>query len=451
MYISPLDSAIFGDLYGSAEMRAIFSDSARLQSMLDVEAALARAEAKVGIVPVEVADAVSAAATVSNINIDAIAEGTRKVGYPVVALVRELRRAAGERAARYIHHGATTQDILDTAQVLQMREAICVVRRDLLALAQSLAQHAARFRDAPMAGRTHLQHAVPVTFGFKCAVWASPVIKDLSRLDEASKRSLVVQFGGAAGTLASLGSHGPAVRRALAEELGLGVCDIPWHVTRDNLAEIVSVLGIICGNLSKFAVDITLLMQTEVAEVFEPHEAGRGGSSTMPQKRNPIAAEYIIACARAVHGMVAVMMGAMAQDHERATGPWQTEALMLPQCFALTAGALAHARSIAEGMTVDTARMRRNLDAGLGLIMAESVANGLTPVLGSEAAHHAVERACTRAIDENRTLREVLSDDPQIRAHLNDEQLDRLVDPASYLGSAGTFVDSVVARVAGLK
>lgn len=451
MSISPLDSAIFGDLYGSAEMRAIFSDSARLQSMLDVEAALARAEAKVGIVPPEVAEAVSAAATVSNINIDAIAEGTRKVGYPVVALVRELRRAAGERAARYIHHGATTQDILDTAQVLRMREAIRIVRRDLLALARALARHAAGFRDAPMAGRTHLQHAVPVTFGFKCAVWASPLISDLFRLDEASERSLVVQFGGAAGTLASLGSDGPAVRRALAEQLDLSVPDIPWHVTRDNLAEMVSVLGIVCGNLSKFAVDITLLMQTEVAEVFEPHEAGRGGSSTMPQKRNPIAAEHIIAAARAVHGMVPVMMGAMAQDHERATGPWQTEALVMPQCFALTAGALAHARSIAEGMTVDIARMRRNLDAGLGLIMAESVASGLTPVLGREAAHRAVERACARAIDENRTLREILRDDQEICAHLNDEQLDRLVDPASYLGSAGTFVDSVVARVAALK
>ncbi len=219
--------------------------------------------------------------------------------------MNELGRLAGSEAARFIHMGATTQDILDTALVLQMRQALKPIRAEMIALAKALGARAAQYRDSPMAGRTHLQHAVPITFGMKCAVWASPLAADVERLDQASRRLLVVQFGGASGTLASLGAQGPQVAAALAKELGLGLADIPWHATRDAFAEIVAILGIICGSLAKFATDIALLMQTEVAEVFEPHASGRGGSSTMPQKRNPIAAEYIIASARGVHALVA--------------------------------------------------------------------------------------------------------------------------------------------------
>ena len=282
------------------------------------------------------AEAVAAAARVENLNLEQVAASTRKVGYPVAAIVAELGRIAGEEAARFVHMGATTQDILDTALVLQMRQGLALLRTDLIALAKSLAELAARFRDTPIAGRTHLQHAVPTTFGLKCAVWAAPLATDVERLDQAAKRVLVVQFGGAAGTLASLGAEGLAVTVALAEELGLGVPDLPWHTTRDALAETVAILGLICGSLAKFALDVSLLMQTEVAEVFEPHEAGRGSSSTMPQKRNPIAAEYILASAKGLQALVPLMLAAMVQDHERATGPWQSEALAIPQCFALT-------------------------------------------------------------------------------------------------------------------
>jgi 3-carboxy-cis,cis-muconate cycloisomerase len=240
------------------------------------------------------------------------------------------------------------------------------------------------------------------------------------------------------------------VAEALAHELGLGVPDLPWHVARDSVAEIVALLGLVCGSLSKFALDVSLLMQTEVAEVFEPHAPGRGGSSTMPQKRNPVAAEYIIAAARGVHALVPLMLTAMAQDHERATGPWQSEALALPQCFFLCAGAMAHALAIASGMTIDAARMRRNLDLGGGLIMAEAVSTGLAPVMGRAAAHHALQRVSDRAIAEGKTLAQALRDDAEVRAHLSDEQIDRLTDPAAYLGSAGAFVDRVVARIARL-
>jgi 3-carboxy-cis,cis-muconate cycloisomerase len=431
-------------------MRALFSDVTQLQLMLDVESALARAEAKLGLVPQQVAEAISKAAQVENLRIERIAEGTRETGVPVPALVSEIGRVAGEQAARYIHLGATTQDILDTALVLQMRRALEYLRRDLVALARTLATRASEYRDTPMAGRTHLQHAVPITFGLKCAVWASPLAAHVERLDQAARRGQVVQFGGAAGTLAALGANGVAVAEALAHELGLGVPDLPWHVARDSVAEIVALLGLVCGSLSKFALDVSLLMQTEVAEVFEPHAPGRGGSSTMPQKRNPVAAEYIIAAARGVHALVPLMLTAMAQDHERATGPWQSEALALPQCFVLCAGAMAHALAIASGMTIDAARMRRNLDLGGGLIMAEAVSTGLAPVVGRAAAHHALQRVSDRAIAEGKTLAQALRDDAEVRAHLSDEQIDRLTDPAAYLGSAGAFVDRVVARIARL-
>ncbi len=450
MSVHPADSEIFGSLWATAEMRTLFADATYLQLMLDVEAALARAEAGLGLVPQKVAEAITKAARLENLRIERIAEGTRETGVPVPALVSELGRAAGEEAARYVHLGATTQDILDSALVLQVRPALEHLRRDLMALARALASRASEYRDTPMAGRTHLQQAVPITFGLKCATWASPLAAHVERLDQVARRSLVVQFGGAAGTLAALGANGIAVAEALAHELGLRTPDLPWHVARDTMGEIVALLGLVCGTLSKFAFDVALLMQTEVAEVFEPHAPGRGGSSTMPQKRNPVAAEYIIAAARGVHALVPLMLTAMAQDHERATGPWQSEALALPQCFVLCAGAMAHALTIAGGMTIDAARMRRNLELGGGLIMAEAVSTGLGPVMGRAAAHHALQRVSDRAIAEGKTLGQALRDDAEVRRLLSDEQIDRLTDPAAYLGSAGAFVDRVVARIARL-
>jgi 3-carboxy-cis,cis-muconate cycloisomerase len=450
MSIHPADSKIFGALYGTDEVRELFSDRAHLRFMLDVESALARAESKLGLVPPAVADAIGRAAQVDDLRLDYIAESTRRVGYPIVAIVKELGRLAGDEAARYIHLGATTQDILDTALVLQLQRAFAIIRRDLITLARVLADRAARFRDVPICGRTHLQHAVPTTFGLKCAVWASPLVTHLERLEQAAPRFLVVQLGGAGGTLAALGADGPAVVDAFARDLALGVPVQPWHAIRDGLAEAAAILALICGSLSKFALDITLMMQTEVGEVSEPHEQGRGGSSTMPQKRNPIASEYILGATRAVHALVPVMLGSMTADHERATGPWQSESLALPQCVALTAGALAHARSIAEGMTIDTDRMRRNLELTGGLIMSEAVATALGPAIGRAAAEAAVARACDRSIAEGMPLATILRNDPELRPHLTDAEIDRVTNPALYLGSAGAFVDRVVARVAAL-
>ncbi len=445
MPVNFADSPVFGTLYGSDAMRAVFDDRTFLQRMLDVEAALARVQGRMGIIPAEAAAAISAAARVEHLDLGRMAASVANVGYPVVGLVAGLSEAAGAHG-RWTHWGATTQDIMDSATALQVRDGLALVRAELVAVAVALAKQAALHRDTLMAGRTHLQHALPVTFGLKLATWLAPLLAHVERLDQLRPRACVVQFGGAAGTLASLGEDGIGVMEGLAVALGLGVPDAPWHVGRDGLAEAVSFLGLLCGSLSKIATDVILLAQNEVAELTEPYVHGRGQSSTMPQKRNPIASEYILASARAVQALVPLMQGAMAQDHERATGPWQAEPLAIGQAFVLTHGALCHARQIAEGMVVDAARMRANLDLTGGLIVAEAVMMGLAPVLGREEAHHVVKHACDLALAEGIGLAEALARDSAVSARLAAADIARLVDPAGYLGSAGSFVDRVLLR-----
>jgi 3-carboxy-cis,cis-muconate cycloisomerase len=444
MPVNPADSPILGTLYGSDAMRAVFDETTYFQRMLDVEAALARVQGRLGIIPLDAAASIVAAADVQNLRAEELAASARNVGYPVVGLVDGLSKAAGA-AGRYTHWGATTQDIMDTATVLQVRDGLDLVEIELRAILTALAGQADRHRHTVMAGRTHLQQALPVTFGLKCAVWAAPFISHLQRLDQLRTRVQVVEFAGAAGTLASLGDQGIAVMEALAAELRLAAPLGPWHVCRDALAEAVSFLGLISGSLAKIATDIILLAQTEVGEVAEPYVAGRGQSSTMPQKRNPIASEYILAAARMVQGLVPVMQGAMAQDHERATGPWQAEALALPQAFVLTHGALLHARSIVEGLVVDAARMRANLAITHGLIVSEAVMMGLAPLLGRGEAHHVVKHACDAALAENISLADALARDPAVSSRLDRPAIDKLIDPANYLGSTQGFIDRVIA------
>ena len=442
MPTNPADGAILGTLYGSDAMRAVFDERAYFQRMLDVEAALARTQARLGIIPAEAATAITAAAHFDNLNPAELAASARNVGYPVVGLVAGLSRAAGE-AGRWTHWGATTQDIMDTATVLQVRDGLALIRTELHALLHALLAQADRHRHTVMAGRTHLQQALPTSFGLKCATWALPFIDHLQRLGQLRPRVEHAEFGGAAGTLASLGDQGVAVMQALAVELGLAAQPAPRHVCRDAFAEAVAFLGLVCGSLAKLATDIILLAQTEVGEVAEPYVAGRGSSSTMPQKRNPIASEYILAAARGVHALVPLMLGAMAQDHERATGPWQAEALAIPQAFVLTHGALLHARPIAEGMVVDAARMRRNLDISHGLIVAEAVMMGLAPHLGRGEAHHVVQHACGEALAQDISLADALAREPAVTVHLDRAAIERLTDPARYLGSADAFIDRI--------
>ncbi len=449
MPVNPADSPILGTLYGSDAMRAVFDERAYFQRMLDVEAALARVQARLGIIPADAAEAITRAARVENLVTDELAASARNVGYPVVGLVAGLSRAAGE-AGGWTHWGATTQDIMDTATVLQIRDGLALIRASLRGMVSALAAQADRHRRTVMAGRTHLQQALPITLGLKCAVWAQPLIAHVHRLDALRPRVELVSFAGAAGTLASLGDQGITVMDGLASELGLGTPAAPWHVSRDGFAETVAFLGLVCGSLAKLATDVILLAQTEVGELAEPYVAGRGSSSTMPQKRNPIASEYILAAARTVHALMPVMFGAMAADHERATGPWQAELLALPQCFVLTHGALQHAGAIAEQMVVDADRMRRNLDLTGGLIVAEAVMMGLAPHIGRGEAHHVVKHACDAALAEAIPLADALAREPVVAARLDRAAIERLTDPAHYLGSSDGFVDRVLATARAL-
>jgi 3-carboxy-cis,cis-muconate cycloisomerase len=331
--------------------------------------------------------------------------------------------------------------------VLQIRRGLALVESGLLDLARSLARHAEAHRGTVMAGRTYLQQALPITFGYKCAVWLAPVVDHIERLRQLRPRVETLQFGGAAGTLASLGARGREIAAALAAELGLAVPDAPWHAARERVAETASFLGLVAGTLAKFATDIILLMQTEVGEVAEPHQEGRGGSSTMPQKRNPVASAYVIAAARGAQALVPQMLAAMAADHERATGPWQSEFLAMPQIFVLVSGALAHAGFVAEGMTVDAARMRQNLDATHGLISAEAVMMALAAKTGRGEAHRLVGEASGKSLAEAHPLADVLAGDPRVTAHLDAATIRHLLAPENYLGEAEAVVDRVLARM----
>src|ERR1700744_3670794 len=391
-----LESAVFRNMFGTEEMRQVFSDEALVQHYLDVEAALARAEAAIGVIPKDAATAIDDARRTVKIDVDRRRRETENVGYPILGLVHQLAEAAGE-AGGYVHWGATTQDIMDTASVLQIREALGIIERDTLRLRRALAQLARRYRDTPMAGRTHLQQALPVTFGYKAAIWASMMDRHLARIAALRPRVLVGCFSGAAGTLASLGKDGLKVQAAFCRELGLLQPDITWHVARDGIAEAIAVLGLFTGSLAKIATDIMLMMTTEFGEVAEPFVEGRGASSTMPQKRNPISCELILAASKTVRQHAALILDAMVQDFERATGPWHLEWLAIPESFILTSSACAQACQMIEGLTVDTDRMKANLDLTSGLIVAEAVMMAAAPKLGRQTAHDDVYAACKQA------------------------------------------------------
>jgi 3-carboxy-cis,cis-muconate cycloisomerase len=439
------DSDIFRDAFGTAEMRAIFSDAASVARYVEVEVALAAVEGRLGVIPREAAAAIKRQARAEAIDLARLKQETDLVGYPIVGVVHQLAKQCGE-AGRYIHWGATTQDIMDTAVVLQMREALALVGQDLAALETALRGLAKTHKKTVMAGRTHLQHALPVTFGYKAAVWLSMILRHRKRLTELGPRLLVGQFAGAAGTLASLGSKGLAVHDGLMKELGLGRAAMPWHVARDGPAEAVGFLALVTGTLAKIATDVALMMQTEVGEAFEPFAQGRGSSSTMPQKRNPISCELILAAAKVVRQHAGLMLDALAADHERATGPWHLEWVAVPEAFVATAGALRQARFMLEGLIVVPDRMRRNLDLTGGLIVAEAVMMALAEYTGRQAAHDLVYGACRAALDKGTTLLAELEQRPDVTRHLDKKRLAKLTDPVNYLGAAPAMVDRALRR-----
>jgi 3-carboxy-cis,cis-muconate cycloisomerase len=419
-------------------MREAVGDEAWLQAMLDFERALAAAEARVGVIPAEAAEAIAACCEAERFDAEAIGLEGRRVGNPAEPLVRLLREAVGGDFGRYVHWGATSQDVLDTASVLVARRALDLIVTDVNGVARGCAALADEHRSTPMAARTLLQQALPTTFGLKAAGWLVAVLEARRRLVTVRDERLAAELGGAAGTLAALGERGSEVLRLFAAELGLREPVLPWHTIRVRIAELGGALDLSAGALAKIALDVLLLAQTEVGEVAERAD---GDSSTLPHKRNPVGATLATACARQVHALAGILSGGLAQEHERATGAWHAEWRALRDALALTGGAAGWMRETLEGLEVDVARMRRNLEETKGLIMAERVMLLLAARLGRDEAHALVREACGRAEEGGRPLRDELVADERLSGHLSPSEVDMALDPAGYLGSAGAFVD----------
>jgi 3-carboxy-cis,cis-muconate cycloisomerase len=439
--------ALFDPLFGSAALGGAFSDTARLQGMLDFEAALARAEASCGVIPAAAARAIASKCKAELIDVDALARATSDSANPAIPLVKQLTDLVARdnpEAAGFVHWGATSQDANDTGLVLQLRQAFGVMEQDLGALCGSLAELALKHRATLMAGRTLMQHALPTTFGVKVAGWLDAMDRHRERFKETASRALALQFGGAVGTLAALRDKGLHVAEALAAELRLELPTMPWHTQRDRMAEVAAVLGLCAGSLGKMARDISLHMQTEIGEVFEPAGEGRGGSSTMPHKRNPVGCAVVLAAVTRVPGLVGTMLSAMVQEDERGLGNWQAEWETLPEIFRLTGGALHQMAKIVPHLEVDAARMKRNLEATHGLIFAEAVTMALANHMEKSKARKLLDAASRKARDSGKHLREVLAQERAVTEVLSPADLDRLFAPENYLGVAEQWVDRVV-------
>jgi len=440
---------LLGPLFSSDAVSAAFDDAATIQAILDVEAALARAQAKVGLIPQSAVAPIAAACRAEAYDIDALGRQAALAGNTAIPLVKALTaavRAADQDAARYVHWGATSQDIQDSGLVLQIRAALGPLHRDIERLELALVALATRYAADPMPGRTWLQHAAPITFGLKAAGYLSTLRRAKRRLQAAGQTALVLQLGGAAGTLASLGERGIEVSQALAQELDLALPALPWHGARDRLVDLACALGVLTGALGKMARDLSLMMQTDVGEAFEPAAAGKGGSSTMPHKRNPVGCAVTLAAAIRVPPLVATMLAAMPQEHERGLGGWHAEWETLPEIFRLASGALAQMAAAFEGLEVDTTTMRADLDKTHGLLMAEAVSMALADHIGKAQAHHLIETASRRALSDGVGLAEALSAMPEATRHLSPEALAQVMRPEAYLGAAAAFIQRVLAE-----
>lgn len=435
-------------LFGWEVTDRIFSDSTRVQRMLEFERALALAEARLGLIPEQAGTSIADQCKVEFIDLQSLARESVNAGNLAIPLVKQLTNLvakADEPSSRYVHWGATSQDVIDTGLILQLRDLFDAIEGELQYLCEELAQLAQNHRTNALPGRTWMQHAIPIVFGLKVAGWLDAVTRHRQRLRELRQRVLVLQFGGAAGTLASLGSDGLKVAQALVEELGLSLPDVPWHSHRDRITEVGTTLALLVGTLGKIARDVSLQNQTEVAEAFEPAGDGRGGSSTMPQKRNPVSCAVVLAAANQVPALASALLSAMPQEHERGLGGWQAEWDVLPELVRRAGGALHHTTRMLDGLQIDVARMRQNLDATQGLIFAEAVAAALAKQVGKQEAHRIVEECSRQAIESKKPLREILLANREVSTRLNPPELDKLFDPLNYLGVASEFIDRAVA------
>ena len=439
---------LFGPIFVPDRFREAVSGSAWLQAMLDTEGALALAQARAGLIPDEAAKTIVSHCDAARFDPEEIGHQGRAAGNPVPPLVRSLTTAVSEvseDAARYVHKGATSQDVIDTAMMLVAKRALGLILAELDGISSACARLAESHRDTIMAGRTLLQQALPTTFGLKAAGWLVSVLEARRQLLDVRSSRLAAQLGGAVGTLASLGPNGTKVLSEFARELDLGEPVIPWHTDRARVAEVGGALSLAAGVLGKISLDIILLSQTEVGEVEEPSDGGRGGSSTLPHKRNPILSVTAAASASRVVDLSRTLEAAMIAEHERPAGAWHSEWVTLSDALALTGGAASAVREVTEGLQVRTERMRENLDATGGLLLAENLTTVASERLGRLKAHDLVQAVARRAADGPRSFREELLGDDEIREVLSEEEIDAALDPSGYLGSAGTFVDRALA------
>lgn len=447
MASSIIDSNYYRDMFGTTQMRKVFSDDARLQGWIDTEIALAKAQVQLNIIPKGVDVELQKAANISNLDRTAMKEHFDRVGFPILPFVKQLNKACDPETAKWVHYGATTQDVLDTGMVLQMKQGLEIIESELQAIIVATAELTKKHAKTVMAGRTFQQLAAPITFGYKSGVWLDEMLRHKERIEELKKRVLVGQCSGAVGTFATLGKQGVEVQKIMMKDLGLQVPAISWHTARDSWSELVNVFALMSATFAKIANEVAILMRSEIGELSEPFEVGRGASTTLPQKRNPISCEPIIAIAPKMRELASSQLSAMIQEHERGVGQMNIEWMVLPESFIYMSGSLKHTKFILENLWVGEEQMRRNLDLGGGLLMSESVMMGLAPKVGKSKAHHLVYNAASNAFENKLTLREALLKDLEITKVLSEDEIDNLINPINYTGCVEEMIDQVLIKI----
>lgn len=448
----PIDSHFFKDLFGSAEMRAVFDDQQLLQYWLDFEAALARAEAKHGLIPLDAATEITRQAKAENMDVVAIKAGIDKTVHPLVSVIWQLSEHCEGDAGRYVHWGATTQDVMDTAVVLQIRAAIAIFEVTLKELIQITSKLADRYKNSPIAGRTHGQQALPTTFGFKVAVWLAELQRQQERLEQLKPRVLCGEFGGAVGTLAGLIDKGDvdgfAIRQSLMDELGLNAAPIAWHTSRDSIAEFALWVSMVAALMGRIAHEIILLQKQEFGELEEPFEMGKVGSSTMPQKRNPMICESILTLARLCREKATTAVDTLLHnEHERDWSAFQMEWAYMPELCVMAHGAILQTAQVLDGLQVYETRMLENLHLTKGLLLSERVMLALGAHIGRQDAHDVVYECAMASFEAGTPFIDVLLADKCVNQLLDKQTLEQLLDPTAYTGLATQFVENVLAKL----
>lgn len=441
-----IDSIYYRDFFGTEPMRRIFSDQMRFQKWIEVEIALAEAQAELNIIPKEAAQKIKTSLKLDQIDLKEMKTVFDQVGFPILPFVKQLNKLCDPETAKWIHYGATTQDILDTGTVLQIKEGLKIIERDLNSIIEALATLSKTHKETTMAGRTFQQIAAPITFGFKTAVWLNEIIRHRERLLQVKERVLVGNCSGAVGTFASMDKKGIEVQKIMMQKLGLKAPEITWHTSRDMWSEVIFVFTMISSTFAKIANEVAILMRSEIAELSEPYEKGRGASSTMPQKRNPISCEPIIAIAPKMRSLLNEQLSAMVQEHERGVGQMNIEWITIPEAFIYMSATLKHTHFILANLEVYPENMQHNLSQEGGLIMAEAVMMGLAPKLGKSKAHQLVSNAARIAYENKITLKESILNIDEITALLTESAIDELLQPINYIGNAREMIDNVIKK-----